>query len=326
MVENCCKMKAIGGYFEIEEKGIGVFPHKNGILLNTGRNSLEYILRTIPYIEGLILPYYTCEVVLEPINKLNIPYKFYHINKNLEIDEDLSLPEGWYIIANNYFGIKDSYIKFLAEKYKGQLIIDCAQAFFSPQNIGMKMFYSTRKYVGVPDGGVAYGISDASSDNLGIDDSSERLNHLYIRKEKGAEAGFRIYQENESKLDNQDIRRMSSLTKDILDSIDYEYIKKKRRTNFQYIHNYLKNLNHLSLPSIDSFVCPMVYPFYSSDPTLKKKLINNKIFVATYWPNVFEWCKEDSIEYQLANKIVPIPIDQRYGEKEMNYILKTILK
>ena len=54
-------MKAIGGNFELDdyEEGRG-FPHQNGILLNTGRNALEYILRSIGEVKGIYLPYYTC--------------------------------------------------------------------------------------------------------------------------------------------------------------------------------------------------------------------------------------------------------------------------
>ena len=57
-------MQAIGGYFELAdyEQGDG-FPHQDGILLNTGRNALEYILRCIGEVKRVYLPYYTCEVV-----------------------------------------------------------------------------------------------------------------------------------------------------------------------------------------------------------------------------------------------------------------------
>ena len=48
-------MNAIGGYFEIEEEGIGIFPHKDAILLNTGRNALEYILSALGSIKKIYL-------------------------------------------------------------------------------------------------------------------------------------------------------------------------------------------------------------------------------------------------------------------------------
>ena len=71
-------MEAIGGYFELPDYEEGVFPHQDGILLNTGRNALEYILRSIGDAKRVYLPYYTCEVVLEPLKKLHIPWTFYH--------------------------------------------------------------------------------------------------------------------------------------------------------------------------------------------------------------------------------------------------------
>ena len=63
-------MKVIGGYFELADiEQANNFPHKNGILLNTGRNALEYILSSIKDVKLIYLPYFTCEVVLEPIKR-----------------------------------------------------------------------------------------------------------------------------------------------------------------------------------------------------------------------------------------------------------------
>ena len=87
----------------------------------------------------------------------------------------------------------------------------------------------------------------------------------------------------------------------------------------------LQTENKLTIPSMDQFECPLVYPFWS-DNGLKKQLIDAKIFVATYWPNIFEWTKPDDLEYELANNIVCIPIDQRYSEEDMERIVKEIEK
>ena len=51
---------------------------------------------------------------------------------------------------------------------------------------------------------------------------------------------------------------------------------------------------------------------------------NNKIFVATYWPNVFEHCKSDDLEYQLSENLVNLPLDQRYTIDNMKYIIEII--
>lgn len=320
-------MKAIGGYFELAdyEEG-GLFPHQDGVLLNTGRNALEYILRSIGEVKHLYLPYYTCEAVLEPIEKLHIPYTYYHINQQFEIVDDIQPKQDEYIIANNYFGIKDAYIQKLADKYGDKLIVDCAQAFFAKPLPGIKAFYSTRKYVGVADGGVAY-LGNLPDDKVEVNEterSNEHDSHLLKRKQFGAEVGFADYQANEKKLDNQPIRLMSVNTKRILDHVDYNKVIVRRRKNFQYLHEALSTMNQLQLQTFDIFVCPMVYPFMmDTKRNLRKELIENKVFVAKYWPNV-EQRDDFEVECRLANKIIPFPIDQRYGQTEMNRIIEII--
>lgn len=317
-------MDAIGGYFELADWEAGrSFPHTDGVLLNTGRNALEFILRNIGEVRGVYLPYYTCEVVLEPLLKLGIPWSFYHVNATFEIEDDIQLQDGEYLVANNYFGLKDTYMEILAARYGDRLIVDCSQAFFAKPILGIKTFYSARKFIGVADGGVAY-IQKIRTSAYETECTVAHDSHLYIRKELGAESGFVEYKRNEAKLDNQPIRWMSDTTKRILAHIDYENIISKRRANYKYLHERLRERNYLQLPEMDSFVCPMVYPFLSSNGSLKEKLIAAKVYVATYWPNVMEWCKLEDLEYQLAESTVYLPIDQRYGEKEMTKILNVV--
>lgn len=318
-------MKAIGGYFELADyEESGVFPHQDGILLNTGRNALEYILRSMGDVKHIYLPYYTCEVVLEPIEKLHIPYTYYHINQQLEMVDDIHPKEGEYIIANNYFGIKDAYIQQLANRYGDHLIVDCAQAFFAKPIPGIKAFYSPRKYVGVADGGVAYvgNLQDDRVEVTEIERSNEHDSHLLKRKQFGAEAGFADYQANEKKMDNQPIRLMPINTKWILNHIDYDKVIARRRENFLYLHEALGAKNQLHLPSLDTIVCPMVYPFMmAAERNLRKELIENKVFVAKYWPNV-ELLGGFELESNMANNVIPLPCDQRYGKEEMNNIIE----
>lgn len=318
-------MKAIGGYFELADReSKGNYP-VDGVRLNTSRNALEYVIRSIPYVRHIYLPIYTCEAVVQPLKHLpNIEYSFYHINERFEIADDIRLQEGEYLIANNYFGIKDAYIAELAQKYGERLIVDNAQALFAPALPGIKAIYSARKFVGVADGGFAVGVSDVNAHFYELDDTSEHDSHLLIRKEKGAEAGFKDFQSNECKLDNQPIRRMAPQTEDILRHIDYKNVIAKRRSNYEYLHKALGERNQLELPVIDSFVCPMVYPFLGCDEDLRSRLIDNKIFVARYWPNAFDWCKESDTEYKFAKYTVPLPCDQRYGEEDMERIKKII--
>lgn len=318
-------MKEIGGYFELELSKFNNMPHRDGILLNSGRNALEFVLRSICQIDKLYIPYFTCDTILEPINKLNINYEFYCINSDLEIKDDIVLAEDEYIVYTNYFGIKDLYVEFLDKKYGTQLIVDNAQALYCRAT--SKSVYSPRKFVGVADGGIVKmdELDNVLLSKLESDISYDRMSHLLKRYDLGASAGYVDFRQNSEKLKNQPIRLMSNLTKNILNSIDFEFIRMKRRENFAFLHSVLKDKNKLNIGDLASFECPMVYPYYTDDEKLRSRLIDNKIFVATYWPNVLEWCiKKKGIEYDLAKQIIPLPIDQRVELRDLNYIIELV--
>lgn len=318
-------MKEIGGYFNLElSQRDKTFLHSDGICLNTGRNALEYILASLPRIAKIWIPYFTCEVILEPIEKMNIPYSFYSINDRLELQHCPSLSSDEYLVVTNYYGIKDQYIKGLAEELGEHLIVDNAQAFFCEPLPNIKTVYSPRKFVGLPDGGIAYvnnGLAIAQYDQ---DVSYERCSHLLKRYDLGASEGYADFKFNSHQLINQPIRRMSELTSSLLCSVDFDHIKNKRKDNFDLLHQALADKNRLDINSFGAFSCPMVYPYYTFDNNLKQRLIEEKVYVATYWPNVFNWCGQEFLECDLATCILPIPIDQRYGSEEMFHILTII--
>lgn len=303
-------MKEIGGYFELELKDRGDFIHDRGILVNTGRNALELILRHLPCDSKVYIPSYTCEVVLEPFEKLGIQYSFYSVNSQLEISEELLIGKKEFLLYTNYFGVKDNYVRGLLNQYPGRVIVDNAQALFmEPTEM---CFYSPRKFVGIPDGGVAYLNDSVDVTVFERDYSFDKCSHLLKRLDVNAEAGYADFKYNSSLLKGQPIKQMSNLTKALLRSIDYENIKKLRRENFAELHFMLGSSNKLKLEDIDSFACPMVYPYMTDDVNLRQRLIDNKVFVATYWPNVADSISCIGIKETLVNKIIAIPVDQRY--------------
>ena len=311
-------MEAIGGYFSLELPLREEY-HKNAIRLNTGRNCLEYILRARGY-KKVYVPYYTCEAVMEPINKLDISYEFYHIDIHFEIRDRFTLKADEALLYTNYFGLKQRYVEQLAEKIGEQLIVDNTQAFYAKPISGIDTFYTCRKFFGVADGAYLY-TDKLLDDEFEQDKSYDRMEHLLKRIDLSAEEGFADFRKVDDGLNNQPIRKMSKLTQRIMQSIDYEAAAKKRRENYQMLHNVLGEENNLQL-SLDKDAVPMVYPFLTSTKGLRERLIENKVFVARYWPNVLEWTTENDIEYFLAYQMQPLPIDQRYGKEEMKKIIE----
>lgn len=317
-------MKAIGGYFEWEfPTNDGYFLHSDGVLLNSGRHALEYILLSLGQINHVWIPFYTCDVVLQPIERLGLTYSFYHVNKDFTIRESLVLGDGEYLIYTNYFGIMDGYCQILVNRFGNQLILDNAQALYATHIEGVYTFYSPRKFVGVPDGGIAYS-NNTIDVELKKDHSYDRCAHLLKRHDLQPMEGYHDFKENSHKVASLPLSLMSTLTCSMLSSLDYGSIKERRFANFLFLHKHLASSNDLVMPFMESCACPMVYPYYTEDKDLRMRLIANQVFVATYWPNVLEWCNEDSIEYELCKNIIPIPIDQRYGIEDMKRIIEII--
>lgn len=312
--------KPIGGYFELELRK-GDHYHKNAVRLNTARNCFEYVLRSKKY-SKVYVPYYTCEVVLEPIQKLGLDYKFYHVDEKLEPVFLPRLNDEEAFLYTNYFGLKQSYVKSLASVFGSHLIIDNTQAFYAAPLDGIDTFYSARKYFGVADGAYLYTDKFLQQD-FEQDVSFVRMIHLLKRLDLGAEAGYQDFKNNDDILAGQNIKRMSKLTDALLSGIDYEKAKTIRRENFGLLDKALGDTNRFHFDLVEDVV-PMVYPYLSNDKTLKQRLIAEKIYVATYWPNVYEWCVPEDWEYVLAERAVFLPVDQRYGIDDMECIIRIL--
>lgn len=310
-------MESIGGYFELELRK-GEHYHKDAIRLNSGSNCFEYILRARKY-KKVYVPYYTCHVIYDVAQRQGVEMAYYQINEQLEPIELPELKAHEAFLYTNYYGLKQSYVERLAEQYGKRLIVDNAQAFYAKPIAGVDTFYSPRKFFGVPDGGYLY--TDAVlNEEFSQAESMQRMTHLLKRIEQGAEAGYADYQLEEETLDGSPIERMSKLTDALLRSIDYEKIAQQRISNYKVLEEQLGKTNaiHLTFSQCD---VPMVYPYLTQDATLKQQLINHKIFVATYWPNVDAY---ENYEATLKTNLLPLPIDQRYGIGELHSILNAL--
>lgn len=308
--------KPIGGYFELELPLKKEF-HTDAIALNSGRYCLEYILRCRKYTK-IYVPYYTCDSAVEPIIKLGIPYEFYHIDKNYRIINNISISAGEALMYTNYWGMQSDYCMELSLKYGPQLILDYTQAFYAKPINGIDTFYSCRKFFGAPDGGYLYTNALADFD-IEIDKSYSRLDSLIKRIDLSPEEGYSDFCRSSESFHNLSIRYMSRFTRRLMASINYEEVASKRRNNYELLKKVLGG------KSLSDGVVPMIFPYeVKNGQKLRQRLINNRIFVAKYWPNVEKWTGKDAIDASMANNILPLPIDQRYGKEDMKKIIMCI--
>lgn len=313
-------MKEIGGYFEFE-KYRGQILHEEALALNCGRNALAYLIKARK-INKLLLPYFICDSIIKLCERYDVKIRYYHIDNffyphNIELMED-----EWLYIVNFYGQLSNENIYKLYIHYR-QIILDYAQAYFEMPLKGIDTIYTCRKFFGVTDGAFLY-TEVQLDEKIEEDFSFNRIHYLAGRYEKKASDFYGEYMKNNEKFYELPILRMSKITENLLRAIDYEQAKKIRTDNYEYLANKLKNINELELKQVKgAFAYPLML---KNGAYIRKKMIENKIYIPVLWPNVIRDLSNSFLEYQFAANILPLPCDQRYNEKDMEYMCQMIYK
>ena len=146
------------------------------------------------------------------------------------------------------------------------------------------------------------------------------MEFLLGRYERTANEFYNGYNANNKYFVDQPIKKMSKLTENLLHGIDYGVVEIRRRENFEFLQEQLGTHNHLN-PKIASFMYPLMI---ENGANIRKKLQAEKVYIPTLWPTVFELTDNTDLEYQMAENILPLPIDQRYGIEDMKRIVSTL--
>lgn len=310
-------MREIGGYLRLDTYKLPML-HDGAIALNSGRNCLAYLIQK-RNIKKIYLPKFLCASVGDTCKKYGVDVEYYSVETSLMpvIDDT---PDGWLYVVNYYGQLCNELFAELKKKHE-DIIIDNIQAYFQDPVESIDTIYTCRKFFGVTDGAFLY--SDVGlDDSLEEDYSWSRVEHIMGSFELGASAFYSRYASAEEEFENMPIRKMSKLTDNLLRAIDYEEVKKTRTANFSYLHKMFGKINKLRITIPDG---PYMYPlFIENGAEVRKKLQQIKVFIPTLWPDVFNICKDDEVEYDMVNNILPIPVDQRYSIKDMEYIVKQV--
>jgi hypothetical protein len=318
---NSSEVEPIGGFLGLEASpGAEPLPD-DAILLNSGRACFDYFL-DLRRPAHVWLPGYLCDVLLKPLDDRSIPYDFYPVDQRLEGRPTGGLNSNELVLAIDYFGIKSAFVAGLAQEFGSALVVDASQAFYSRPPTGSAWFCSPRKFFGLPDGGMLRMPADwprARPDV--VDDSSDRLRHLFLRLESGPEAAYDAYRANEDVVADLPAAGMSELTRTMLTLADRNRAREIRTQNFREYHESLGATNTLpiDLAGVDG---PYAYPYlHPNAPALRSEMLRQRIFVPTLWPNS---TSDGRIDSELSQLILPLPLDQRVSSPQIRRVLEVI--
>ena len=287
----------IGSFLELDLRDTGeLFDGSEVCRLNLNRAGIYHCCRLLN-VNKVLLPYYECFTVRDFLLGKGLKVDYYHIDKDF-MPLDISQGDDTAIVFVNYFGLMSTeHMLSLIEGYKN-VIIDNAQSLFAKPINGVYNVYSPRKFVGVPDGCYVVGPDAVRfSDEYDQDLSSETAGFLLQRIEVGCNSAYQYRQLNEKRLDMSNISRMSILSRAILKNIYF-----------------------------DDNCVPFVYPLVVEKSDMVDLLSKEKIYTGRWWNYLLKETDSTSFEYYLSSYMIPIPIDQRYGKNEIEYVYNIINK
>lgn len=307
------ELQITGEYYDSQDKRVQAF--------NSGRTALKQALRYMKA-KAIYVPYYICDSVILAINELQVMIKRYHIDEHfMPIDVDLKQDE--VLLLVNYFGIMGENIKNGVQKYH-RVIVDNTQAFFSEPIFAKDIMtiYSCRKFIGVSDGSYLIGEDLETIKEEVPSYSSQYSNYLIESLEYGTQYAY-----HKSKIAEDYITKingpMSILSKKLLQGADYKSIKKARITNYNLLERAFREINIMPLSKASEGNVPYMYPLLIKE-TIREALVQHKIYIPQLWKEVLESKESSDYEKMLSDKLILLPIDQRYTEKDMEDLFKKV--
>lgn len=297
----------VGGYFGLEGSAGSLF-HDDAILLNTGRNALVYLLEA-RQIQTLWLPDYLCDSVPVAAHAHGTELRTYPIRRDLgwTLPDDLDADDWLYVV--NHFGQIDLAALDSMRAQHPRIIVDNAQAFFTPAVPGIDTLYTCRKFFGVADGAML--VTDARlARDLPRGTSAGHMAHVLGRVESTASAHYDAYRASEQRLVGLPVQRMSVVTEQLLRAADHDAALTARARNFAALDAVLGGQNELEVTSPAG---PYAYPFlHPLGSRLRPLLHARRIYVPLLWPNVLADDGAGADSRYLADNLIPLPVDQRY--------------
>lgn len=316
---------------------------ENVLFYDSGRSAIKALISIIR--KGkILLPSYLCKSVVSCFQDFRIDY--YLVNEQFEINiESLESKLDKTVTAvyiMHYFGVLQKAevlccIKQRQEEFHYIIIEDTTHSFLTKKcTIGDYQVCSLRKWFAIPDGGILYSRKPFMPDNncRQCNPNSAKileamlLKQMYIENKANTNTLYRrIFAQQEENLDRQEsVYALSEISSVILECTNLNTVIRQRKRNWNYISKNLRTPYVLPVyRRISDDTVPFAFLIKTENKdSFKNYMAENKIYCAFHWPVETEEQQKILVNLELQEHILSLPIDQRYGQEEMEYMIRVI--
>lgn len=342
--------KIIGGMFglpETVEPKVAIEPHQWKFLDESNlfiANARSGIMILIDLLEpaSVWMPSYLCPTMIEAVEQNKTNLRFYEVGYNLHIsltDWVDQIQTGDLVVLIDYFGFPlSSKVAGLVKEQGGYVLEDACQALLS-EHVGQHSdfaLFSPRKFIGVPDGGILVSCCNVNFDDVELKPApvsrwlkmlEATINRREFDQYGGERLWYQLFQECES-ANFPGYFAMSDLSRGLLfNAFDYAKIAKRRIENYLLLKNAFHDI--VIFRSLPEGTVPLGFVIRHIDrDNIRQQLFAEQIYPSVHWQIKGLVPKEFGESHLLANQIMTLPCDQRYGADSMyrliSYFPKTL--
>ena len=359
----------VGGMFDVDHKLMGKeaeirdFPlrfdvahqYDRKVYTNNGRTATTYaVLYGMKLKKGdrVLVPEYNCISVFNALEAVDLEFDVYKVKAGLVIDtEDLEkkiTPATKCIYVIHYFGVPQpaevvDKLKKLAEKYQLFILEDMTQTVLSRGQgrigFGDYVVMSTRKWYCMTDGGLLAVRNDRPLEIVELQEGYDQavylqmavsLSRKYLKEGKDVKSYLQLEKEaNKARYLDMMPRKMTEMSQNILFQSDHEESVRKRRENYRYLYEHLKNIEGVSVfgKELDDEKNEVPFGFQvmvEDRSGFYDYLAEHGVIGEIQWLLPVQYYTPSSYAEYLGNHSLMLQCDQRYGEKDMEYTVKII--
>lgn len=336
----------IGGMFGLEsaihpQDKSAPFLTGRDVFLNNGRSCIWMLTERLRPPQVWVPSYLCPHGNLGAIDPMMTALRFFEVDYNLNIRSDKWISEvtsGDLVIFIDYFGFPyDRQLAADVQKRGAWVVEDACQALLSG-HVGKSSdfaFFSLKKCIGAPDGGILRFPKSVSMSNISLETPApswwlKALQASVLRREfddglPTQEQWFKLSQDTEDTMPCGPYA-MSQLSQTIMKhSVDYSVIAVRRMDNYRVLLE--KLADYAVFPQIENEVVPLGFPVrVTNRDAIRQNLFDHRIYPPIHWDIDGSVPPQYEDSHRLARHIMTLPCDQRYGREDMERMADVFLK